>query len=352
MWVPRQTRVTSYTALRRERLLPEPGQVLVDVGDFVQATDVVARLSLPSGLGAVDVARELRLRDQEITPFMVKEIGEVVQAGEPLAVRRGMLGLSQSVCRAPVEGRIWRIVGSRVLLEGEPQTVEVLAYLRGRVARVLSGLGAVVEGAAAYVEGAWGVGGEGHGMLKVLSGREDALHERAVDISCRGAVVVCGLLQSEEALRQLANIQARALIVGSLPAALLPAVEEAGLPLVATEGLGQIPMAAEIHTLLQEHEGGEVSLLGRHPGLDDRNRPEIVIPVPEADEPVRVPRGGIATGDRVRLLRAPLQGKMGIVTALPRHPEPVEVGQRVGAWVQRDDGETVFVPWNNLELMN
>jgi len=61
MWVPRQTRVTSYTALRRERLLPEPGQVLVDVGDFVQATDVVARLSLPSGLGAVDVARELRL---------------------------------------------------------------------------------------------------------------------------------------------------------------------------------------------------------------------------------------------------------------------------------------------------
>jgi len=349
MWVPRQTRVTAYTALRRERLLPEPGEVLVSAGDFVQATDVVARLSLPSSLHAVDVGRVLRVQAQDIGDFLVKEIGEVVEAGETLAVRRGKLGFSQRVCKSPAAGRIWRIVGTRVLLVGEPQTVEVLAYLRGRVTRVLGSQGVVVEGTAAHMEGAWGTGGEGHGVLKVLTAREDALGEDAVDISCHGGVVVCGTLQSEEALRQLAKVQARGLVVGSLPTALIPALEEVGLPLVATEGFGQVPMNPEAFSLLQQHEGAEVSLLGCAAGLSNRARPEVVIPVPEAEEPVREPPDEISVGDRVHLLREPLRGAMGIVTDLPPHPQPVEVGQRLGAWVQLDDGESVFVPWNNLE---
>lgn len=349
MWVPRQTRVSSRARCWRERLLPEPGEVLVGPGDFVQATDVVARLALPTGLHAVDVGQELGVED--IVPFLAKQVGETVEAGEPLAVRKGRLGLSQRVCRAPVAGRLWQVVGSRLLLEGEPQKVEVTAYLRGRVVQTVGDRGVVVEGKAAWVEGAWGTGGEGHGVLKVLTGREEPLAKGAVDISCRGTVAVCGLLQDEEPLRQLAQVQARGLVVGSLPTALVPVVEGMGLPLVATEGLGRVPMVAEVHDLLREHEGEEVSLLGCKVGLHHRTRPEVVIPVSESGEPVREPRAEIAEGDRVRLLRDPFRGALGHVTTLPRHPEPTEVGPRLGAWVQLDDGESVFVPWNNLEVI-
>ena len=351
MWVPRITRVTERTILRRERLLPEPGEVLVQVGDFVQAMDVVARLHLPSHIQAVDVVRDLRLRDEDIRPYLTKELGETVKAGEPLAVRRGPLGLGGRAARAPAEGRLWRIVGRWVLLEGEPRPLEVRAYLRGRVVRVVESRGAVVETQAALVEGAWGTGGEGYGVLKVVAGRTDPLDRAAVDISCRGSVVVCGFLDSAEALQELAKVQAQGVIAGSLRARVLAVAEEVGLPLVVTEGFGTAPMNADAYALLAQHEGDEVSLLGCAPGVHAQRGPEVAIPVPESGEPAPEPPAGVAVGARVRVLRGPHMGKVGVVQALPLHPQPVDGALRWGARVQLEGGELVFVPWNNLALM-
>ncbi|MBC7224114.1 MAG: hypothetical protein H5T59_07555 [Anaerolineae bacterium] len=351
MWTPRRTRVTVCTTLRRERLLPEPGEVLVAAGDFVQAMDVVARLHQPSHLHAVDVARDLGLRDEEIQPYLTKELGEAVKAGEPVAVRRGALGLGGRVCKAPADGRLWRIVGRWLVLVGEPQPLEVKAYLRGRVVQVVESQGAVVETRAALVEGAWGTGGAGYGVLKVLAGPGDVLDRATVDISCRGSVVVCGLLDSAEALRELAQVQAQGLVVGSLRGRVLPALQEVGLPLVATEGFGAAPMNADAYALLAQHEGDEVSLLGCAAGLHDRRGPEVVIPVPEAREPEPEPPDELVLGARVRVLRGPHAGSVGMVQALPPCPQPVDGGQRWGARVRLEGDEDIFVPWNNLALM-
>lgn len=351
MWVPRTTRVTKCTMLRRERLLPEPGEVLVQVGDFVQAMDVVARLHVPSHIHAVDVARDLRLRDEDIRPYLVKELGEAVRAGEPLAVRRGPLGLGGRASKAPAEGRLWRIVGRWALLEGEPRPLEVRAYVRGRVVKVVESRGAVVETHAALVEGAWGTGGEGYGVLKVLAGRTDPLDQAVVDISCRGGVVVCGLLDSPEVLQELARVQAQGLIAGSLRARVLPVAKEVGLPLVVTEGFGTTPMNADAYALLAQHEGDEVSLLGCAAEVHARRWPEVAIPVPESEERAPEPPGEVAVGVRVRVLRGPHMGKVGTVQALPTRPQPVDGAVRWGARVQLEEGELVFIPWNNLALM-
>lgn len=348
MWVPRTMKVVERTVLRRKRLLPEPGEVLVQVGDFVQAMDVVARLHLPSHIQAVDVARDLRLRDEDIRPYLTKELGEVVKAGEPLALRRGRLGLGGRASRAPVEGRLWRIVGRWVLLEGEPRPLEVRAYLRGRVVQLVESRGAVVETQAALVEGAWGLGGEGYGVLKVLAGRTDPLDRAVVDISCRGSVVVCGLLDSPEALQELARVQAQGVIAGSLWARVLPVAEEVGLPLVVTEGFGIAPMNADAYALLAQHEGGEVSLLGCAAGTRAEQGPEVAIPVVESEGPVPEPLAEVAVGARVRVLRGPHVGKVGTVQALPPHPQPADGAPRWGARVRLEGGELAFIPWNNL----
>ncbi len=351
MWVPRITRITERTILRRERLLPEPGEVLVQVGDFVQAMDVVARLHLPSHIQAVDVARDLRLRDEDIRPYLTRELGETVKAGEPVAVRRGRLGLGGRAARAPVDGRLWRIVGRWVLLEGEPRPLEVRAYLRGRVVQVVESRGAVVETQAALVEGAWGTGGEGYGVLKVLAGRTDPLDRAAVDISCRGSVVVCGLLDSPEVLQELAKVQAQGVVTGSLRARVLPVAEEIGLPLVVTEGFGTAPMNPDAYALLAQHEGDEVSLLGCAADAHAERWPEVAIPVSDSGEPAPEPPADITVGARVRVLRGPRMGEVGMVQALPLRPQPVDGAVRWGARVRLEGGELVFIPWNNLALV-
>ncbi|NLE76953.1 MAG: hypothetical protein GX605_09405, partial [Chloroflexi bacterium] len=283
--------------------------------------------------------------------YLVKQVGDEVSAGEAVATRRGWLGLSRRHCRAPQAGRLWQVMGRRVLLEGEPQVLEMHAYLRGRVAGVVGNLGVVVECPAAWVEGAWGCGGEDYGVLKPVCGPQDSLLAEAVDISCHGSVVVCGLVDDDKAVVQLAKNQARGIIAGSVDVRVLPVLAECGLPVVATEGLGHAPMPQFIYELLESHKGAEVSLLGVQPGPGDGARPEVVIPLSQAPAEAPAPPSGVELGARVRLLREPYRGRIGVITALPQHPQPVEVGRRRGARVDMEGGETAFVPWNNLELI-
>jgi hypothetical protein len=188
-------------------------------------------------------------------------------------------------------------------------------------------------------------------VLQILTPRDAPLLAAGVNISSHGGVVVAGMLENVGGLEQLVQMQARGIVVGSVSMELVPLIEAAGIPLVATEGLGNRPMAPEFYSLLQSHNGEEVSLLGVAPGLNNRTRPEVLIPVTESEEPVADLPEEISIGARVRLLRGSHQGEMGSVKSLPWHPQPVEIGRRVGASVELDSGHTVFVPWNNLDLI-
>jgi hypothetical protein len=59
MYYPVESRITALTTIRRERLLPTPGQVLVEVGEMVGAADVVARCQLPGEVRVIDISRAL-----------------------------------------------------------------------------------------------------------------------------------------------------------------------------------------------------------------------------------------------------------------------------------------------------
>ncbi|RKY60089.1 MAG: hypothetical protein DRP95_04505, partial [Candidatus Latescibacterota bacterium] len=85
-------------------------------------------------------------------------------------------------------------------------------------------------------------------------------------------------------------------------------------------------------------------------------RPEVVVPRPElAPEDVgeeRMDARGVEVGDTVRLIRAPLFGRIGRVIGLPPEPRqiPTESVTRV-LEVELEGGERVVVPRANVERM-
>jgi hypothetical protein len=109
-------------------------------------------------------------------------------------------------------------------------------------------------------------------------------------------------------------------------------------------------MADPIFRLLQQSEGREASLFSRS---RDR-RPEIIIPLPAPEGSAGPPQSppALAVGQRVRLLRAPHFGEVGKIVAVDTRARPSSIGLRMpGADVELAEGEIMFVPYPNLDIM-
>ncbi len=356
-----ETRVVPLTTIKRERRLPVAGEVLVNKGSPVEPYDIVARAFLPGELRIVEVGKELSLKGQDIGSYLLKEVGHEVKAGEPLAAKR--VGLFRRVSRAPLPGVIAAISGGRLLIESTPKPLEITAYLKGQIGQVMTGLGVVVETTGSLIQGAWGMGGEGHGVLKMITEEPtQPLTAEAIDIGCQGAVIVGGYLAGEEALRQAVERQVKGIIVGSISAKLREAAPVMPVPLIVTEGFGHTPMATVIFDLLQSNTGREVCLSATTRPHWDAVRPEVVIPlagsgqVPppdETDPSTTESCCALEIGARVRIIRQPHLSQTGQVVALPAMARMVESGARLkGAEIKLDDeSDTLFVPLANLDLI-
>jgi len=99
-------RVTANTVVSRQRRLPLPGEVHVAVGDHVRSSDVVASTSLPGRVHTLNVAHELNCAPNDISRYVVKQVGESIRRGEVLAETRALWGLLHSFVKAPIEGTI------------------------------------------------------------------------------------------------------------------------------------------------------------------------------------------------------------------------------------------------------
>jgi pyruvate/2-oxoacid:ferredoxin oxidoreductase alpha subunit len=77
--------VTERTVIRKRRLLPIPGTVLVQAGDKVGSETVVARTELPGKVHALNVANLLGAAPDEIQEYLVKITGESVRRDEVVA---------------------------------------------------------------------------------------------------------------------------------------------------------------------------------------------------------------------------------------------------------------------------
>lgn len=356
-YIPATSHVTLLATLRRERLLPLAGEVVVEARQRLEASDVVARTYLADHHKLVDIGRKLGLPPEEADSALLKQDGDTVKAGEPIARRRVLFGLLPRSARSPVEGRLVAAAGGKALVAAISRPYELRAGVPGTVVTILQSRGVVIETTGALVEGVWGNGQQDFAPLRLAEDNAGpGLTAAQVDMSMRGALLVVSSLADAAALKRLAEVNVRGLVVGTLPAALLPVAEKLSFPVVVVEGFGLGGFSEPVQALLASSAGRDAWLNAvprdRFKGL----RPELIIPLagPATPPPVVTDGEALKVGKRVRVLRGPAAGRVGTVTALGERPTLLPSGLRARAATVSFPGEAgppVRVPFANLELL-
>ena len=351
---PLGTRIARLTSVRVERLLPVEGEVLVSAGDWVEPFDVVARCQSRGEIHVVDVGKALDMPHDRAAKLVLKSVGDKVQSGDVLAESKRRLGGTKRRCTAPVDGRVTALRKGWVLIESSPSTLELPARMKGRVSSVIPDLGVVITAVGTLIQGAWGIGGEAKGLLKVaVDGPHKPLLARYLDASCNGTLLVAGRILDRHAVEQAAEAKVRGIIVGSVTAELVPLLQSVPYSVLITEGFGNLPMSQEVFALLRNSAGREAMLRTGTETSPSTERPEVLIPLkvegelpPEATDPPSFRVGMLVQG-----LRSPYLGTTGTVVSLPALAQVMESGARLAvAEVERlKDGEVVRIPLTNLE---
>lgn len=344
-----EVRFSPTAQIVRRRLLPAPGEVMVQVGDHVAADDIVAHAHIEGPLRSIDLARGLSASAPAASRYALVAEGDRVAAGSPVARRRALF--TRREVTSPWTGTVRGICDGCLFLRQEPCEVRLRAHLPGRIVEQYPELGVAVQTNGALVRGVWGSGDEGGGILAVCgAGPGDALRWDSFGRRYRGMVVVGGTLDDPRVLYRASHFGLGGLVVGSIAPELMPLALALCLPIVVTEGLGAIPMAGPVFELLRQHHGRPAVITGPQGGAQDNT--ELIVPLP-GDGPLMalVPAQAIAAGDIVRLTRPPFMGAIAQVIALPGRPQETAIGTHAdGAEVRLQDGRRVFVPYVNMEL--
>lgn len=346
-----QTRLLKLARIRRERLLPVRGEVVVSMGGRVGSLDIVARADI-GRLRPVPLARYLRATEAALPKYMLKKTGDPVEEREIVASKPELFGTLRRIYRAPGAGRIGALQGAWLTIELMETPFELKALYRGTVLNVTPRLGVVIEATGALVQGVWGAGGEGYGVLKkVVDAPDGVLTVDKVDITTRGLVLLAGAGATEDAMRAAAQEHAAGVIVGGLAPHLRQVAQELKLPTIVTDGLGEQAMSAPIFELLASHDGEE-TVVNTFAGARNA-RPEVFIPILAAGNTVTPPPTLVAeVGTQVRILSGSYLGQMGKIHLVPTMPHTLESGiSSWGAEIEFADGDHQFVPWENLELI-
>jgi hypothetical protein len=295
------THILPLTTIRRERLLPIPGRVVVRKGQRVSPKDVVAEANLAPVHIVLDLVRGLGVPPEQTDALVVRRAGEEVSEGDVIA---GPVGISRRVQRAPSPGKIVVIGDGQVLLEVESKPGELLAGFSGVVVDLISERGVVIETIGALIQAVWGNGRIDYGLLNIkLASPDDWLTKEMLDISLRGSILLGGHCQDAEVLTSAEELPVRGLILSSMDSALIPVALKVNYPILLIEGFGQLSMNSLAFQLLTTSERREVALNAEYWDKYTRSRPEIVIPLPAEGSPPLPPDTDFFTpGQKVRVV--------------------------------------------------
>lgn len=362
-------KVKRLMAVDKERKLPIPGEILVDVGDRVSSDTIVARTEVPGDPVLVKVTLLLGVDNDEIRDFMTKREGDPVKAGEIIGKYRMLFGIINRQVTSPIDGVIESVsdVSGQAIIRPDPVPVEVNAYIPGEVVKVMPGEGVVIETRAAFIQGILGLGGETHGTLRLaVNSPEEELTADKISEEDRGRVVVGGSLITLEAFKKAAEVGVAGLVAGGMNytdvtdimgeaiGVAITGEEELGITLIITEGFGRMNMSHRTFRLLKGFDGQVAVINGATQIRAGVMRPEIIIPhEEEAEEASGEELGaGMQPGTPVRIIREPYFGEIGTVASLPVELQKVETGSDVRVLVVRlDDGREVTVPRANVEII-
>jgi hypothetical protein len=253
-------------------------------------------------------------------------------------------------------GTVANISHGRILIQSARSTLQLTAHYRGTVINLMSGLGCIIEVKAALIQGIWGSDKAGFGVLRLMVGDRSELFDiEALDMSCRGTVLVGAPGVSEDILYRAQEVEVQGVVLGGLDGALVPLVQAMPFPVIVTEGMGTLPISEPVFELLKAYDGQEASLRGAMEARGGSVRPEIVVYASyaggEAEQEAR-PGFLLEPGMQVRIVRGPHLGETGKVTGFPLSSRTLPAGTKArGVEVLLGSGDEVFVAQSNVELL-
>ena len=366
-------RVTPDTVIRKRRLLPIPGEVLVSEGTLVSATSEVAQTALPGKVYPVNVINQLSITPGEILSYMLKQEGEAVSKDEPIAENKPFIKWFKTQVRTPITGTVESIskVTGQVFLREPPEMIRLSAYIDGTIVEVTPQQGVVVESRCAFIQGIFGVGGETAGMIAMaVHSPDEMLTASHLKPEHKDQIVVGGALVQKETFARARELGVRALVVGGVHdrdlkdllgydlGVAITGTEKIGFTLIITEGFGTIPMAKRTFDLLSAKAGQKASCSGATQIRAGVIRPEVIIPLEQGSEfqvssfKFQVSEGGIKIGDTIRIIREPYFGSIARVKELPPELQCIPTESRVRVLAATlPDGHDVTIPRANVEMI-
>ncbi len=364
-------KVTDNQIVRKQRILPLKGEVIVKEGHHVEPNDVVAQTHLPGNVVPLNVANILGIPPEDLTMVMTKKEGDTIKEGEQIALKKFFIKRFSTPCRATIDGTIDSIshITGQVLQRGRPVPVQVKAYIRGKVVEVFPTEGVVVACQAAFVQGIFGIGGETFGNIQMaVPDNETVLSDDLIREDFSGKVIVGGSLVTAEALKKAIRVKAKGIVVGGFDdkdlrdflgydiGVAITGSEDIGITLVVTEGFGQINMAQKTFDLLKKHEGEMACINGATQIRAGVIRPEVVIPrsreISAAERSTEAGLHGLESGSLIRVIRHPHFGKLGKVVFLPPLLQKLESESSARVLeVEFENGQKAIVPRANVEMI-
>lgn len=351
MIIPGTTHALPLATVRRERMLPTAGYVVVEEGVHVEATAVVAKAAAAGKHFIYDLPRRFGVKPEDVNQYIKVKPNTEVEKGKVLALKAGLFG--STIVTAPARGKVVTVEGGRLLFESVGPIFELRAGFGGQVVSVTPEFGVAIEATASLVQGVWGSGKEEFGLLKMISeDRGGLINVSLLDASCAGSILIGGLAD-DAVLKAAQKAKVKGLVVGGISSASIPAARAMSYPIVVTEGFGKRPMAEPLWTLLVSQNGREAFLDARPADRWTGHRPELIIPLPTPYTPPPQPSEGqkLGVGRKVRVLRIPYPGVVGVIRSIPDRPYIFLSGiQGMGAYIEAD-GATIFAPLENLEVL-
>tara|TARA_Y100000768_G_scaffold333385_1_gene273389 strand:- start:246 stop:1373 length:1128 start_codon:yes stop_codon:yes gene_type:complete len=363
-------KVLQHSKIRKERRLPIKGEVHKNIGDIVEADEIVAETKLPGNVHMVKVANRLNVAPGDIHDVLSVTEGDFVEKGDLIAETQGIFGFFKTSLRSPISGKIESIsdVTGQIVMREKPLPVEVDAYVSGMVSEIIKDEGVTIESEAAYVQGIFGIGGEARGDLEIVSAsRDNELTIEDIKESHTGKIIVGGSFIGIDAYKKALELKLKGIVVGGFNyydleevlgyrlGVAITGTEDLQTSLVVTEGYGNIKMSERTYNLLKSHDGKFVSINGATQIRAGVIRPEIVIPLKKGEiSGVNYSKNqnlGMEIDSLVRVIRAPFFGKIGKVIALPPDLKRMESETMVRVAEIKIDGENVVVPRSNLEML-
>jgi hypothetical protein len=344
------THILPLTFIRRPRLLPVPGKVLVHPGQKVNANDIVAEGRKLGQHILIDIRRALAIaRAPEAEKLIERNEGEKIQAGDVIAQTSGLLA---RVVRSPVDGEVVAIHNGRILIEVPGEFIRLAAGFAGTVGEVIPERGVVLETHGALIQGIWGNDRFDQGLLlMVATSPGDELTAAKLDVGMRGAVAVCGPCADPAVLSLAETLPLRGLILSSMSPDLIPQASALQVPVIVIEGFGKIPYDSVTYKILTTSEKRDACAKASARNPYSGEVPEVILPLPaEGSEPAATTE--FKPGKVVRVVGLPEPVRVGVISQIrPGFTRLMSGVSAPAADVRLENNDLITVPLANLDVL-